>query len=54
VCEKAPDGAVSGVQWVHEYLLQGVGPSMKDVVYLAVCVAVFVAAWYVLRGVEKL
>jgi hypothetical protein len=31
-----------------------VGPIMKDVVYLAVCVAVFAAVWFALRGVEKL
>jgi hypothetical protein len=31
-----------------------VGPIMKDLVYLAVCVAVFASIWFALRGVEKL
>jgi hypothetical protein len=31
-----------------------VGPAMKDVIYLAVVVAVFATVWFALRGVEKL
>jgi hypothetical protein len=31
-----------------------VWPTMKDLVYLAVSVAVFASIWLALRGVEKL
>jgi hypothetical protein len=31
-----------------------VGPAMRDVVYLAVVIAVFAIVWFALRGVEKL
>ncbi|GAA1524362.1 hypothetical protein GCM10009741_27230 [Kribbella lupini] len=54
MCEKAPDRAASGVQWSHELFSRGVGQVMKDVVFLAVCVATFAAVWLALRGVEKL
>jgi hypothetical protein len=42
------------VQWAHEDIRRGVVPVMKDLIYLAVTVVVFVMVWYVLRGVEKL
>jgi hypothetical protein len=31
-----------------------VGPAVKDLIYLAVVVAVFATIWFALRGVEKL
>jgi hypothetical protein len=31
-----------------------VGAVVSDLVYLAVCVAVFAALWYALKGLEKL
>lgn len=30
------------------------GPAVKDVLYLALCVATFATVWFALRGVEKL
>jgi hypothetical protein len=31
-----------------------VGTVVNDLIYLAVCVAVFAMLWYALKGVEKL